>query len=163
MRDFYIYHNDREDYSHNEFKPFDLINDLVDKNRNANAKFCEPYHFLFQRGLTTCRFLDKIDEKTLPMGFRPVYGTYVDVVIEHLGGKSFRETAVEELLATPEQSCQTGILEQSQDGVEEGQDNLSQKSSVSTIFPYNTTKGTESPTTTAENWKPCAGIALRCG
>ena len=37
MRDFYTYHNDREDYSHNEFKPFDLINDLVDKNRNANA------------------------------------------------------------------------------------------------------------------------------
>ena len=33
------------------------------------------------------------------MGFRPVYDTYVDVVIEHLGGKSFRETAVEELLA----------------------------------------------------------------
>lgn len=33
------------------------------------------------------------------MGFRPVYGTYVDAVIEHLGGKSFRETAVEELLA----------------------------------------------------------------
>ena len=41
----------------------------------------------------------KIDEKTLQMGSRPVYGTYVDVVIEHLGGKSFRETAVEELLA----------------------------------------------------------------
>ena len=38
-------------------------------------------------------------EKTLPMGSHPVYGTYVDVVIEHLGGKSFRETAVEELLA----------------------------------------------------------------
>lgn len=33
------------------------------------------------------------------MGFRPVYQTYVDTVIEHLGGKSFRETAEEELLA----------------------------------------------------------------
>lgn len=40
----------------------------------------------------------KIDEKTLHMGFRPVYETYVDMVIEHLGGKSFRETAEEELL-----------------------------------------------------------------
>ena len=29
----------------------------------------------------------------------PVYETYVDAVIEHLGGKSFRETAEEELLA----------------------------------------------------------------
>ena len=41
----------------------------------------------------------KIDGQTLPMGFRPVYQTYVDSVIEHLGGKSFRETAEEELLA----------------------------------------------------------------
>lgn len=31
MRDFYSYHNDRDDYSHNEFKPFDIINNLVDK------------------------------------------------------------------------------------------------------------------------------------
>lgn len=40
----------------------------------------------------------KIDEKTLPMGFRPVYNTYVDVVIEHLGGKSFRGIAEDELI-----------------------------------------------------------------
>ena len=32
------------------------------------------------------------------MGFRPIYETYVDAVIEHLGGKSFRETAEDELL-----------------------------------------------------------------
>ena len=59
------------------------------------------------------------------MGFRPVYDTYVDVVIEHLGGKSFRGNGRGRTARTPEQSCQTGILEQSQDGVEEGQDNLS--------------------------------------
>ena len=39
MRDFYSYHNDRDDYSHNEFKPFDILNDMVDKNCNANANF----------------------------------------------------------------------------------------------------------------------------
>ena len=32
-------HYDDESYSHNEFKPFDIINDLVDKNCNANANF----------------------------------------------------------------------------------------------------------------------------
>ena len=99
MRDFYTYHNDREDYSHNEFKPFDLINDLVDKNRNANANFASRIISYFNRTYKVSVPEYKIDEKTLPMGFRPVYDTYVDVVIEHLGGKSFRETAVEELLA----------------------------------------------------------------
>jgi hypothetical protein len=32
------------------------------------------------------------------MGFRPVYQSYVDLVIEHLGGKSFRDTAEDELI-----------------------------------------------------------------
>ena len=99
MRDFYTYHNDREDYSHNEFKPFDLINDLVDKNRIANANFANRIISYFNRTYKVSVPEYKIDEKALPMGFRPVYDTYVDVVIEHLGGKSFRETAVEELLA----------------------------------------------------------------
>ncbi|MCB6642636.1 hypothetical protein LI173_19115 [Phocaeicola vulgatus] len=99
MRDFYTYHNDRDDYSHNEFKPFDLINDLVDKNRNANANFANRIISYFNKTYNVSVPEYKIDEKALPMGFRPVYDTYVDVVIEHLGGKSFRETAVEELLA----------------------------------------------------------------
>lgn len=99
MRDFYTYHNDRDDYSHNEFKPFDLINDLVDKNRNANANFANRIISYFNKTYNVSVPEYKIDEKTLPMGFRPVYETYVDAVIEHLGGKSFRETAVEELLA----------------------------------------------------------------
>jgi hypothetical protein len=33
------------------------------------------------------------------MGFLPTYQPYVDRVIEHLGGKDFRETAEEELIA----------------------------------------------------------------
>ena len=106
MRDFYTYHNDREDYSHNEFKPFDLINDLVDKNRNANANFANRIISYFNRTYKVSVPEYKIDEKKLPMGFRPVYDTYVDVVIEHLGGKSFRETAVEELLRFDDFSMQ---------------------------------------------------------
>ena len=49
MRDFYTYHNNRDDYSHNEFKPFDLINDLVDKNRNATANFAGRIISYFNR------------------------------------------------------------------------------------------------------------------
>ena len=32
------------------------------------------------------------------MGFRPQYMTHVDTVIEHLGGRSFRKTAEDELI-----------------------------------------------------------------
>ena len=99
MRDFYTYHNDRDDYSHNEFKPFDLINDLVDKNCNANSNFASRIISYFNKTYNVSVPVPDIEKKTLPMGFRPVYETYVDAVIEHLGGKSFRETAVEELLA----------------------------------------------------------------
>ena len=99
MRNFYSFHNDRDDYSHNEFKPFDLINDLVDKNHNANANFANRIIGYFNKTYNVAVPVPGIDEKTLRMGFRPVYETYVDTVIEHLGGKSFRETAEEELLS----------------------------------------------------------------
>mgnify|MGYP000029803096 FL=1 len=99
IRNFYSYHNDRDDYSHNEFKPFDLINDLVDKNHNANANFASRIIAYFNKTYNVQVPVPSIDGKTLRMGFRPVYETYVDAVIEHLGGKSFRETAEEELLS----------------------------------------------------------------
>ena len=89
----------KDDYSHNEFKPFDQINDLVDKNHNANANFANRIVSYFNKTYNVAVPVPAVDEKTLRMGFRPVYQTYVDTVIEHLGGKSFRETAEEELLA----------------------------------------------------------------
>lgn len=39
-----------------------------------------------------------IDAESLKMGDRPVYMTYVDRVVEHLGGRSFRATAETEIL-----------------------------------------------------------------
>lgn len=89
----------KDDYSHNEFKPFDQINDLVDKNHNANANFANRIISYFNKTYNVAVPVPAVDEKTLRMGFRPVYQTYVDTVIEHLGGKSFRETAEGELLA----------------------------------------------------------------
>ena len=98
-KNYHVYnHYDDESYSHNEFKPFDIINDLVDKNCNANANFANRIISYFNKTYNVSVPVPKIDEKTLHMGFRPVYETYVDMVIEHLGGKSFRETAEEELL-----------------------------------------------------------------
>lgn len=99
LRSFHFSYNDKDDYSHNEFKPFDLIGELVDKNYNANANFANRIIAYFNRTYNVSVPEQRIDEKTLRMGFRPVYQTYVDAVIEHLGGKSFRETAEQELLA----------------------------------------------------------------
>ena len=117
MRDFYSYHNDRDDYSHNEFKPFDILNDMVDKNYNANENFASRIIFHFNKVYNVSVPVPNIDKKTLPMGFRPIYETYVNAVIEHLGGKSFRETAEDEQVL---ESSTAIILEQSQAGTEKG-------------------------------------------
>lgn len=49
MRDFYSLRNGKDDYSHNEFKPFDVLNDLVDKNHNANSNFANRIIAYFNR------------------------------------------------------------------------------------------------------------------
>ena len=99
IRNFHFNYNGREDYTHNEFKPFGIINELVDSNCNANANFANRIVSYFNRTYNVAAPVPVIDGETLRMGFRPVYETYVDAVIEHLGGRSFRETAEEELLA----------------------------------------------------------------
>lgn len=99
MRDFHTYHNGKDDYSHNEFRPFDIVNDLVNKNHNANADFAGRIIAYFNKTYNIQVPVPSIDGKALRMGFRPVYETYVDTVIEHLRGKSFRETAEKELLS----------------------------------------------------------------
>ena len=153
MRDFYTYHNDREDYSHNEFKPFDLINDLVDKNRNANANFANRIISYFNRTYKVSVPEYKIDEKKLPMGFRPVYDTYVDVVIEHLGGKSFRETAVEELLARLSKVV----------GAEEGQDCISRNHPFRRFFHAIQPKEQNLLQLRRRTGNPVCRHCLRCG
>ena len=99
IRNYHFNYSGKDDYSHNEFKPFDLLNELVDSNYNANSNFADRIISYFNKTYNVAVPVPAVDEKTLRMGFRPVYQTYVDAVIEHLGGKSFRETAEEELLA----------------------------------------------------------------
>lgn len=94
----YRYDKDREDYTHHEFTPFKDINELVDSHQDAVKNFINRIIGYFNKTYNVSVEAPAIDEKTLPIGFRPVYSTYVDVVIEHLGGKSFRDTAEEELI-----------------------------------------------------------------
>ena len=103
----YHYRNlcSREDYTHHEFIPFKNINDLVDSHQSAIKSFISRIIGYFNNTYSISVEAPKIDEKTLPIDFRPVYNTYVDVVIEHLGGKSFRDTAEEERI-TSKSVCQ---------------------------------------------------------
>ncbi len=94
----YRYNNDKEDYTHHEFTPFRNINELVDSHQSTVKNFINRIISYFNKTYHVSVEAPAIDEKTLPMGFCPVYTTYVDVVIEHLGGKSFRDTAEEELI-----------------------------------------------------------------
>lgn len=86
------------DFTDYEFKPFEDINKLVEKNHKAVLAFAKSIVAYFNRNYEVSVPYPDIDEKTLPMGFRPLYQSYVDLVIGHLGGKSFRETAEEELI-----------------------------------------------------------------
>lgn len=62
MRDFYSYHNDRDDYSHNEFKSFDILNDMVDKNCNANANFASRIISYFNKAYNVSVPVPKIEK-----------------------------------------------------------------------------------------------------
>lgn len=86
------------DFAKYEFKPFEVINKLAEENHKAITAFARSIVAYFNRNYEVSVPYPDIDEKTLPMGFRPIYQSYVDLVIEHLGGKSFRDTAEEELI-----------------------------------------------------------------
>lgn len=99
VRDSYTYRNAGEDYSRDDFRPFDCLNKLVENNIDANARFADRIISYFNRTYSLSVPVPDIDGENLRMGFRPSYQTYVDTVIGHLGGKSFRETAEEELVS----------------------------------------------------------------
>jgi hypothetical protein len=95
-----IYHNeDHDDYSAFEFLPFDAIDRVVKLYGKAVEAFGDDIirHFNRKYGVSVPE--PDFDDEKLPIGFLPEYQTYVDAVIGHLGGKGFRETAEEELIA----------------------------------------------------------------
>ncbi len=89
---------DDSNYSHHEFRPFKSINMLASANLSANQNFASRIIGYFNRTYNVSVPVPEINGNTLKMGSRPHYMTYVDAVIEHLGGRSFRKTAEEELI-----------------------------------------------------------------
>lgn len=86
------------DYRIAAFKLFDSIETFVKLNYEVNEIFAARIVRYFNETYHVSVPEPTLDAKTLVMGFRPVYMTYVDRVIEHLGGRSFRTTAETEIL-----------------------------------------------------------------
>ena len=97
-RDSINYYHDETDYMDFEFKPFESIDKLVEGNYKAVTAFAKSIVRYFNNTYNVLVPYPEIDGEKLQMGFRPNYISYVDLVIEHLGGKSFRDTAEEELI-----------------------------------------------------------------
>ena len=91
-----------EDYPSNyhefEFRPFDTLNKLVERRFRAINRFGRAIISYFNNTYSLSIPQDEPDEKHIPVKFRPNYLSYVDRVIDHLGGRGFRETAEEELI-----------------------------------------------------------------
>ena len=95
-----FYHNEgRSDYSVFLFLPFDSIDAVVELYGNAVGAFACDIVRHFNEKYSVSVPPPEIDKKKLPPGTMPTYQPYVDMVIAHLGGKGFRETAEEELIA----------------------------------------------------------------
>lgn len=86
------------DYRIAAFKLFDSIETFVKLNYEVNEIFAARIIRYFNETYRVSVPEPTLDAKTLVMGFRPVYMTYVDRGIEHLGGRSFRTTAETEIL-----------------------------------------------------------------
>lgn len=90
--------SEHDDYTRYAFKPFNVINGLASANLEANEEFARRIITYFNRTYNVSVPEPALSKETLGIGFRPQYMTYVDIVIKHLGGRSFRQTAEEELL-----------------------------------------------------------------
>lgn len=91
--------NEPSSYQEYEFLPFDPLNRLVTQRRNAIIRFGRTIISYFNRTYALSVDYEEPDEETLPVTLRPSYLSYVDQVINHLGGRNFRETAEEEIIS----------------------------------------------------------------
>lgn len=87
------------DYQEYEFLPFDSLNQIVKQRRNAITRFGRTIISYFNRTYALSVNYEEPDIKTLPVNLRPSYLSYVDQVIDYLGGRNFRETAEEEIIS----------------------------------------------------------------
>lgn len=87
------------DYRGMEFTPFETINQLVKLYHGAQEAFAMRIVRYFNATYNVTVPMPTIENGTLALGTRPVYETFVSKVIDHLGGRSFRITAEEEILS----------------------------------------------------------------
>ncbi len=77
---------------------FSGIEALANLNQEVNEIFAARIVRYFNETYHVSVPMPNVDAETLKMGDRPVYMTYVDRVIEHLRGRSFRAAAEGEIL-----------------------------------------------------------------
>lgn len=87
------------DYREFEFLPFNQLNKLVEQRQRAIIRFGRTIISYFNQTYSLSINKEDADGKTMPVTLRPNYLSYVDQVIDHLGGRDFRETAEEEIIS----------------------------------------------------------------
>jgi hypothetical protein len=87
-----------EGYKKFEFKPFDVMTQLVKSRLAAIHAFAGNITGYFNDKYRISVPVPETDTKNLTIDFRPVYTAYTSLVEQHLQGRSFLETAEEELI-----------------------------------------------------------------
>lgn len=96
-REPYRYSYDVETYKDLLFLPFKPINTIVEMRARAIQRFISSIISHFNKSYALSISAPEMDKKSLPANYRPVYMSYIDIVINHLGGKSFRQKAEDEI------------------------------------------------------------------
>ena len=89
--------NTSPDFKQFDFKPFEVMNSLMDNRKNAIHAFAGNIIRYFNSKYSISVTVPEMD-KNLPVNFRPMYTDYTSLVEQHLQGRGFRETAEEELI-----------------------------------------------------------------
>lgn len=90
--------NYERDYTQFEFRPHEQMSELEKNYHRAIKQFAGNLIRYFNKNYHLSVPVPQIEEKTLKIGERPTYSTYVDEVFGHLNGRTFREAAEEELI-----------------------------------------------------------------
>lgn len=85
-------------YSRHEFRSFKVLNEIVDNRQSAQKNFASHIIRYFNEQYSLSVEEPNFDNENTSITFFPNYMSYVDLVVEHLGGRSFRDTAEDELI-----------------------------------------------------------------
>lgn len=86
-------------YHEFEFRPFDTLNKLVEQRFRAINRFGRTIISYFNNTYSLSIPQNEPDGEQMSVTLRPSYLSYVDLVIDHMGGRGFRETAEDEIIS----------------------------------------------------------------